>query len=143
MSCVSVVAESQPIFSEDIHSDEIGSEFVVPSESTLTEDDDIADMPSETHATTDEIDSTIRTPTLHRPMGISTAIVSNKGPQPKYAGCGLLIDRDAQRLFADADYKPNRNWKQTKSFHCNSLCLTAIKSEVYRQQALSIVPSTQ
>ena len=47
---------------EDIHSDEIGSEFDVPSEPTLTEDDDIDDMASETHATTDEIDSTIRTP---------------------------------------------------------------------------------
>ena len=128
---------------EDIHSDDIGSEFVVPSEPTLTEDDDIDDMASETHATTDEIDSTIRTPTLHRPMGISTAIVSNKGPQPKCAGCGLRIDRGAERVLLTQIINQNRNWKQTKSFHCNSLCLTAIKSEVYRQQALSIVPSTQ
>ena len=127
---------------EDIHSDEIESEFDVPSEPTLTEDDDIDDMASETHATTDEIDSTIRTPTLHRPMGISTAIVSNKGPQPKCAGCGLRIDRDAQRVFADADYKPNRNWKQTKSFHCNSLCLNMINTQEYRQQALNILPTT-
>jgi hypothetical protein len=119
---MTVIADrTEPPLSRENDGDDITSEI-------LSSTDEIA---SEIRTTAVDIDSEIRSKTkiaskghvktLNRPIGISIVVVSNKGPQPKCAGCGMHINRGEQR--GHRIINEVRHWNQRKFFHCDRLCL--------------------
>src|SRR5690348_13728943 len=102
MPSTTVIADrTEPPISLENGGDDITSEIlfstdeIAPDIETITAED----IDSEIRSETKKIASKSNVKALNRPIGLSTAVVSNKGPQPKCAGCGLHINRGEERVM--------------------------------------------